>query len=255
MILVDHRAGSCELLAPLTDMGIPAESTELEFGDLAFLGRGEGGAPTMIGLEHKKLPDLVQSLKSDRLAGHQLIGMLNTYERPYLIIEGDWSVDTNGRVVVWRGRKLLPLQGCPPAQELLKRVFTLETRGGLRVYWSRNRDSTIQYVMALYRYWSDRDLDSHKSHLAIHAPDLDRTLRIPISDFRKGLNGLCPGIGLQFSRAIEQRVFDDVKGEGSMRQLMALGEQALADISIVSDKGRTQRFGAARAKKLLAALR
>jgi ERCC4-type nuclease len=257
MLLLDDRAGSVELAEPLAAAGLPVELTRLEFGDVCFLGRGEGGAPLMIGLEHKRISDLVQSLNTDRLAGHQLPGLITAYERAYLVIEGDWSVDERGRVVVpskWRGQQQ-PLKGAPPASVLEQRVMTLETRGGLRVRWTRSQKETVRYVSALYRFWSDRDLDDHRSHLAVHAPDLDSALRVPISDFRKGLMMLAPGVGMALSKSIEQRVYDERKGEGSWRRLMLLTEAEIADIVSADSKGKPRRIGPARAKRILEALR
>lgn len=205
MISIDTREGSHDLIAPLAKAGLPVEPATLRFGDLFFTGRGEGGAPLAIGIEHKKLGDLVQSLNTDRLAGHQLTGMLQTYDRSYLIIEGEWDVDAGGRVIVpskFRNRHT-PLKGAPLASVLESRVWTLEHRGGLRVRWTRNQKETIRYVSALYRCWTDRDLDDHKSHLAIHAPDLDRALLVPVTDERR-VYAAFPAISYQRSAAVEQ---------------------------------------------------
>ncbi len=215
MILIDSRAGSQDLVAPLAAAGLPVETTTLEFGDLTFLGRGEGEKTvsqlsTYIGIEHKKLPDLVQSLVNDRLAGHQLTGMLATYDRSYLIIEGEWDTDSRGRVTVpgrFKGARS-PLKGCPPASVLRARVWTLEHRGGLRVYWSRNQKDTVAYVSTLYRCWTDRSLDEHRSHLAIHAPDLDRALRENLCEERV-IAAMFPGVGYTRSGAVVER-FDNL---------------------------------------------
>lgn len=203
MIQVDKRAGSNELLAPLAAAGLPVEEATLDFGDIAFVGRGEGGAGILIGIEHKKLSDLVNSLNTDRLAGHQLMGLLRYYDRANLIIEGEWEADENGRVLV-PGRlrnQLKPLKGAPPASVLEQRVLTLEHRGGLRIRWTRNQEETVRYVSALYRFWSDRNLDEHKSHLAIHAPDLDGRLLDPVSDQRR-VYAAFPSIGYTRSDAV-----------------------------------------------------
>lgn len=206
MILVDPRAGSNELVHPLRAAGLPVEEHTLEFGDVAFLGRGENGTGVYVCVEHKKLPDLVQSLNSDRLVGHQLTGMLGVYDRCYLVVEGDWSVDNTGRIIVpnrkFRSRWEL-LKGAPAASVLEQRVMTLETRGGLRIRWTRNQEETIRYVCALYRFWCDRDLDAHRSHLAIHAPDLDRALLVPVSDERR-VYASFPDISYTRSAAVER---------------------------------------------------
>lgn len=203
MILVDSRAGSCDLVKPLKDMGLPVEETTLEYGDLCFMGRGEQGAHVYVGIEHKKLPDLVQSLATGRLQDTQLRGMLATYDRMWLVIEGDWNHDANGRVAMFKGRgERRPLKGAPPAIELEKRILCLETRGGFRVRHCPTRRDTVRFLCALYRFWNDKDLDQHTSHLAIHAPDLDRGLFAPIS-LKRRLASQLPGIGFQRSRAVD----------------------------------------------------
>lgn len=216
-MMVDPREGSHDLIAPLTEAGLPVEPTTLLFGDIAFVGRGEGGAPLTIGIEHKKLADFVGSLDS-RLAGHQLPGLVQHFDRHFLIIEGEWDVDERGYVVQPHPhlkRKWIQVKGAPFASVFEQRVINLATRGGLTVRWTRNQKETIRYVSALYRYWCDRDLDDHKSHLAIHAPDLDRTLQVPVSDERR-VYAAIPSISYTRSRAVEQHfptIFDAVTAD------------------------------------------
>jgi ERCC4-type nuclease len=222
VIIVDYRngpeyakkSGATDLLTPLLKAGLPAEEDTLEFGDLCFKGRGEGGAPLLIGLEFKKLPEFVQSLNNDRLlaqffgTAERPGGMLEAYDRHYLLLEGEWDVDDAGRVVTprfikgHRGPRTLPLQGAPPAAVLEQRILTLETRGGIRVRWARNSKETFRYVSNLFRFWTDRDLDQHRSHLAIYAPDLDRGLQVPIS-LKRQIASQLPGIGYTKSRAVD----------------------------------------------------
>lgn len=255
MILVDPRAGSSDLLAPLAAAGLPVEEATLEFGDLAWMGRGEGGADIWCGLEHKKLPDLVQSLMTERLAGHQLPGLVTTYDRAYLVIEGEWDVDPAGKVIVPRAgfaNRWAPLKGCPPASVLEMRIFTLETRGGLRVRWTRNQKETIRHVSNLYRGWTDRDLDQHRSHLAVHAPDMDPVLKAPVSNFRMGLMGFVDGLGMSLSRDIEVALAGRAEPLGTLRSMT---QDAIAAIPTMTAKGKTKKLGMARAKNIKDALR
>jgi hypothetical protein len=260
VILCDNRAGSIELYDPLIAAGLPVELTQMPFGDLAFAGRG-AGTPLLIGLEHKKLPDLVQSLADNRLAGHQLLGLVNpaNYDRAYLIIEGEWDADSTGRVcrqLPIKGRRVVsPLKGAPPAIELEKRVLTLAHRGGLHVRWTRSQAETVRFVTALYRWWSDEDLEDHRSHLAIYAPDFDPVLREPLTTFRKGLDGLVDGVGFAMSKAVENAVFDAALERGSWERLRAMTVDDLADIAVVTSKGKTRRLGPAKAKQIKEALR
>lgn len=249
MILVDSRAGSDELLKPLLKLGLPAEETLLDYGDIAFLGKGEGGKQLFIGVEHKRVSDLVQSLSTGRLAGHQLPGMVQTYDRIWLIIEGEWQADEHGSVTMWRGGRGRrgKVRGSPPAVELEKRILGLEIRGGIHVRHCPTRADTVRFLFALYRWWTDKDLDAHRSHLAIHAPDMDRGLAIPISDFR-AIVAQVPGIGLARSQAVE------VAFGGSFRRMMLATPQQWADIRTVDRNGKSKRLGESTAQKILEAL-
>lgn len=250
MILVDPRAGSRELVAPLRAAGLPVEESHLDFGDVCWVGRGAGGADVFCGLEHKKLPDLVASLNTDRLAGHQLTGMLQMYDRAYLVVEGEWDADKSGRVVVQRAglrAKPTPLKGAPPAMVLEQRVLTLAIRGGLWPRWTRHQRETVRYIGALYRWWSDHALDEHKSHLAMHAPDLDRSLLTPASDERYAIGGF-PHVGYKLSAAAEQQF-------GSVWRAVNASEAEWAELTTHDTKGKARRLGPARAKKIFDALR
>jgi len=257
MILIDSRAGSKELVKPLAAMGLPVEETMLDYGDLAFLGRGENGKKVFVGIEHKKLPDLVQSLTNDRLAGHQLPGMLGMFDRCWLIVEGEWDHDPEGRVTMFkakRKRSSKRLRGSPLAVALEQRLLTLEIRGGLHVRCCPTQHDTVRFLCGLYRFWTDKDLDEHKSHLAIHAPDLDRGLLIPMSDFRRVIAQI-PCIGLRTSAAVEKYFWDADKNEGSFRRMMLATEAEWAEIETINEKTlKPRRIGASRAKQITEAL-
>ena len=247
MLLVDAAVGSNELLAPLQRLGLPAELTHLESADLAFMGRGEKGAPLFIGIEVKKLSELLTSLQTGRLAGHQLLEMTKVYDRRYLLVEGDFSSDEQGRMVQpWGERR--PMRGAPPAVEFEKRLLNLQTRGGLITRHVSRRQDTLRVIVAYYRYWTDVDLDAHKSHLAVYAPDLDRALCIPISDFRR-LAAQLPGVGYKMSGAVEQAF------GGSFRKMMLAGVGEWADIATTDDKGKTKRLGEKKARQIMEALK
>ena len=196
MILVDARIGSIDLLKPLQRLGVPAESTHLEFGDVAFAGRGENGQEVMIGVELKRLGDLISSLRSGRLQGHQLPGLLRAYDHSWLIIEGRWQTNRQGQLLLYRARTPARLS----FSELDKQLLTLELRGGLHVRHTAHRRDTLRTLVSLYRWWTDKALDEHKSHLAIYQP----MPLLPISQFRQTISTL-PGVGFTRSLAAEKR--------------------------------------------------
>ncbi len=200
-MFVERRAGSKDLLLPLLRAGLDAELTDMEFGDVAFTGKGEGDVPVDVGVEFKTLSDLVSSIRTGRLAGHQLPGMQRTYA-PYawLVVEGLWRADSHGHVTTYKGkaRGWATLPGRMTVSELEKTLLTYQLCGGVHVRYTDSRAATVSFLSALYRWFTDRSLDAHTSHLvAYHAPPIR-----PVSAFRQTATTL-PGVGYRLSQAVE----------------------------------------------------
>lgn len=210
MLLVDDQGGSkgkrgtiLELLNPLIEAGLPAVSAHLHSADFAFTSKDGQD----IGIELKRLDggstDLTQSLMSGRLSGHQLPKMLGpkgSYDRAWLVIEGQWRHDDNGQVCVYRGPRKgwAPIKGRMSASELEKRILTLELCGGLHVRYTTTRRDTIRFIASLYRWFVDKSVSSHTSHLA----QRDIPTLTPVSDYRAFYMKI-PGVGYSLSRAVE----------------------------------------------------
>lgn len=257
---VDDREGSSELLAPLAAMGLPVEEKRLAAGDLAWVGRGEGGEPVSIGVEYKKLSDLVQSLNDGRLLanttakGGQIPRMVRTYDRNYLVVEGDWERAGDGKVHTWKGPgKRRPLKGAPHAIQLRKQMFVVELRWGIKVVYCKSRRDVLDTIFTWYRVWTDKDLDAHKSHLAIHAPDSDTSLRFPMSNFRAGIQAWLPGVGFAASKAIEDwvTVVHDGRAVVEPYRLMLKTHKDWAELSLPGKDGKRKRLGESRAKAIM----
>lgn len=248
-LLVDRATGSRELAEPLKRMGLPVDLTHLDFGDVAFLGRGEKGAPLYVGIELKKIGELVQSLSNHRFQGHQLLGLSSGFDRRYLLIEGDYHHDADGHLIVFRAGRPRPLHGRTSAVGFEEELINLDTRGGIRLRHTSGRRDTLRVITALYRYWTDKDLDEHKSHLAIYSPDMDPGLLTPPSDFRRALQVLLPGIGFAASRAVEEAA------EGSWRRLMLWTEKQWSEVAMIDRKGNVKRLGTKRARAIMEVLK
>lgn len=233
MLLIDSRVGSKDLLKPMMKAGVEARLCELEFGDVAFTGKGDKGAALEIAVELKTIGDLVSSLRSGRLAGHQLPGLLKTYDRVWLLIEGNWKHDDAGQIVTYWGpqRGWRPLPGRMTASELEKQVLTLENCGGLHTRYVGSRRDTVRFLTNLYRWWTDRDLDKHTSHLAVHTPPS----LLPVSDFRRAVMAW-PGVGKKASRAAE-RAFKTV------RKAATVGQERWAALETQDDHGNVRKVG------------
>lgn len=241
-LIVDDRVGSADLAEPLRRTGLPVKLARLEFGDVAFVGRGADRTTLDIGVELKTLGDLVGSLRSGRLAGHQLPGLRQTYDYAWVLVEGLWRHGAGGEIVWSRGgrRGWSPLPGGMTASELEKQLLTLELCGGLHVRHTTTRRDTLRVIGALYRWWVDTPLDHHTSHLALHEPPS----LVPLSEFRQAV---CrwPGIGRKTSLAVEQHF------QGSIRAAACADIEEWAAITTLDERGHARRLGPKDAQKIV----
>ena len=215
MLFVDDRVGSKDLLGPLNKFGVQAELMRLEFGDFAFIGRGLAGKPVHIGIELKETRDLISSLQSGRFAGHQLQGLLSTYDHSWLVTEGIWRAADSGILEVMAGGWKTVKLGSRPmmARDLEKWLLTIHLRGGVSVQHCPTRRDTIRWISVLYKWWVDKNLEDHKSHQMFHQPYLDRNLLLNPSTCQR-VSAQLPGIGYQKSLAV------DAHFKGSVRRMV-----------------------------------
>lgn len=90
MIYVDDRIGSKELQPIIRKVGIPCELTRLPYGDACFDGNGPKGTMS-IGVERKKLNDMLNCIEDARYSSYQRPGMSMLYAKSFLAIEGLWA--------------------------------------------------------------------------------------------------------------------------------------------------------------------
>lgn len=250
-LLVDKQGPKgAFLLEPLLAAGLPAvvADPQLDAGDLAFSGRGIGGQAVEIGIEFKRLDssstDLAQSLRSGRLSGEQLpklLGERGAYDKAWLLVEGVWRTDPkSGLVTAYKGTRKgwCAIPGKMPGSELEKRLLTLELLGGLHVRFTNTRADSIRFIGSLYRWWTDRDMDRHVSHLAVH----DAPTFHAVSDVAAALMRW-PGIGYKAAAAAERHF-------GTVARAAASSSVGWETLDVGGKK-----FGKARADKLITWLR
>ncbi len=81
-VLVDNRERNLELLEKLSDMGLKLEFAQLPLGDYVISDR--------IAIERKSMRDFTSSIINSRLFD-QLERLSESFQKPFLIIEGDES--------------------------------------------------------------------------------------------------------------------------------------------------------------------
>ena len=167
-LLVDDRVGSIELVKHLK---LACEATRLEYGDFAFFGNGPDDQILSIGIERKTLSDLVNSMQSGRLSGHQLIGLVDTYHIVYLLIEGTYRVNWDtGTIMVPRGKGWTPLGFGARTfsyREVANFLNTLAIIGNVHVWFTHDIVESGAWIRFTYNWWQ-KAWEEHKAHKAFN---------------------------------------------------------------------------------------
>lgn len=203
-ILIDDREGSADLMRHFPK-GV-AELTRLEYGDVAFIGTGPAGRPITVGVEVKRLSDVLKCIVDGRFAGHQLPGLIETYKVRYLIVEGIFKADERTGILVqrrgkeWRevavgARRFM-------AADLEAWLYTAELKAGVHIRVVSGARAAAITIYNMYKWWY-KGWDSHKSHLALHSLEPDTSMIREASLIRKIAKEL-PGVGWQRSLAVEK---------------------------------------------------
>lgn len=234
MIFVDHRVGSRELMRHLPTG--TAELTHLQFADAMFLGRGPDDIPVHVGIEVKRLDDILNSMVDGRLAGHQLPGLLRDYHQVYLIIEGHYRPNPesgviqvhNGKPAKWVDLELGTKQWT--TRELHGFLTTIETRYNVRLRRSFDRRESAGCVLDLYHWWTAKLYEAHRSAQAI---DFSGEPLVPASTLRRVAAQL-PLIGWKRSGAVADH-FDSIgdmvmASELDWRRIEGIGPKIAAGV-------------------------
>lgn len=207
LIQIDERTGSAELQS-LFPPGVPTIVGRLEFGDFAFLGNGPEDEPVSIGVERKGIKDLLNSISTGRLAGHQLIGLVNNYHYVYIVVEGLWRFNpTDGMLEERCGQGWEPIQlGSRRfmAREVLSFLHTLMVKTGVMVFYSGTKRETVQVVSMLHGWWSNKAWDEHTAHLGLvkQHKSTDGAVELVKAPLLRRVAAELPGIGWQKSREV-----------------------------------------------------
>ena len=246
MLFCDNRIGSKDLADPLRKMGLEVELTRLDYADVAFEGKGNEGRPVFTGVELKKLPDLITSLRDGRLAGHQALGLVSSYDYRWLLAEGQYKPDKHGQLLVPNKHGWAPAPGSMTVSELEKRILTMELLGGLRVRHTQSRFGTLHFIAALYRWFTDTSMDRHTTHIVDHEPQG----LIQLSDFRRAVMKW-PGIGTRTSAAVEKHFMVQSTKQASIRAAANATVEEWTEITTMDRKGKPRRLGTKVAQQIV----
>lgn len=184
MLLIDTRAGSKDLIQErgggywLRNTHTPVQPTTLLAADIAFLGNGPDNSYVGVGIEYKKVGDLLQCMCDGRLSGTQLPLLQELYPQQYwLLIEGLWQGNPNTGLLehYWMNPYSHKYQWITSsvgsrkftAMEFNGWLTTMAVAGGLRILPTcLDLASTVQMIQAQYHWWTSKQYEDHRSHLA-----------------------------------------------------------------------------------------
>lgn len=239
MLLVDPRAGSSALLAPLQSRGLPAESATLEYGDVAFAGNGPEGT-VLIGIEYKHMGEAISCMTSGRFAGHQLLGMADYYEYWLLVDDTDrYRTGREGQLQLRSGQGWYDVtQGERAISALAWEhwLLSMSNVGGCKVHRVTDASDAVEWLGYLYTWWQ-KEWGDHRSVGAFNRSRAIRKGEKPTLS-RLWANDL-PGVGHERSETIA-RAFT------CAFSLAFATEEQLAEVDGVGKRGAKKIWNAIR---------
>jgi ERCC4-type nuclease len=179
VIMIDDRVGSIDLLPLIQSHHTHPRCTSehLLSGDIAFHGEGPKG-PSMVGIERKRIRDMINSIRTGRYSGSQLPTLIEYYDEYFLIIEGEYREGFSGALELrsesngsWYPLKLSHYPGSQLIQytELDHFLCTIESHTPVNVRRSSGPSDTVSQIISLYSH-RQKLWDKHHSYQALHVP-------------------------------------------------------------------------------------
>ncbi len=203
MITIDDRESDAQFVRYMNAGSFRIE--RLEFGDIAFVGNGPNEEPALVGIERKSIGDLLNSITSGRFAGHQLPGLLNSYNAVYVIVEGLYRSGYDGILETRSGKEWFPIERGRKwlFSEVECWLTTQEEMAGVRVRRAINPQETAAIIHGLHQWWCSKSYNEHRSHLTLHKPHDTALLRK--ASLVRVIAAELPGIGWVRSEQVAKR--------------------------------------------------
>jgi len=227
MIFLDNRQGSGELYSYFS---VPVHLCRLEYADMMFFGNGPTSGVS-IGIERKKIHDLVDSIHSGRLSAHQLIGLTNSYDVVYLLVEGSFRSGDSGLLEVSsRKGKWYPMEIGRRRimyRDIVAYLNSAVINAGINVWRTYDPDETVTWTESVFKSWS-KTWDKHTIFKRFAEVALDKAHLVTPTITRRMFKEL-GNVGWEKSAALE-------KAFPSMEKLLAATPK---DIQKVAGIGKT----------------
>ena len=196
----------------------------MDYGDAMVTGNGPCGQVD-IGIERKRIGDLVNSITTGRLSGHQLPGLLAQYYKVYIIVEGMWiggkaedelEVKGHGWRELERGRRRFR------ASDIWGYLTTLEATGVI-VRTTYDMVHTCQMIKYLAKWWG-KEWGAHRGHDVVYkARPPTASLHVEKASLVRRVAAELPGIGWKKAKSVESLF-------GTVEDLVVATEEELREI-------------------------
>jgi ERCC4-type nuclease len=223
LVLDDREDTALRRCLAIYDLSI--EVAHLDFGDCSFEGSGPGNKPIMVGIERKRLPDLITSMTSRRLSGHQLHGMRDSYDYVYLLVEGLWRPDRTGGIEVFEGqwRSMFSRGRGVNFRQLDSYLSSLEVMGRVIILRSAGTAESAALYASRYHWWQ-KPFDSHHSHDQLYTRNPAAAEQPGKVMFRSREPGVVEKVAAQLP-GIDRRAWDVGKRFKSVAEMVSATEQ------------------------------
>jgi len=158
----------------------------LPSADVAFFGNGPddgtGPEPVYVGIEFKRLGEMLDSIQSGRFAGNQLPGLMDDYNSRILLLEDDIRVSSAGHLEVlkpfkqrngkykygWTDRVQGPTSRVWMYRDIMNWIRTITIKGNVRFVNTKSRNETVHWILSEYWWWNSKEWEEHRSHIQIY---------------------------------------------------------------------------------------
>ena len=212
MVIVDNRDGS-EALVRCKALRDRAVLGRLEFGDVLLTGHGPNDSVLRVGVEVKTVMDLLSSIATGRLAGHQLPGMFNEYDVSWLLVHGAVRRDEANYLQVrrksgWRHYRIGGRQA--PWSYLEGWLLTATMTSPLKVKWVSHLEEAAAWI-AVLDGWLSKEWSRHKALKVFNRAGTTAPIpgTNPVTDQIARTAATLPAIGWDRAQKIAQK-FDSV---------------------------------------------
>lgn len=274
-IIIDDREDA-RLFTELRRFDIPVTALRLEMtddqgrnvsmGDAVFSGSGPDG-PVQVAIERKRLADLVVCMKDRRLS-RQLRDMRERcrYDRIYLVVEGVWRASQSGMVEILNGNGWSPMYSSRDGEGItyqqIDGFLQSVAESGVVVCRTGHTGESAACYVSRYRWWQ-KPYHQHDAMSGIYSTDPQCQRQGMMIVHAGEPSPVCqvaaqfPGIDSKAWSVAEQygSVFEMVTGRAMTEGEVRLLTRQWMRTTWTDSGGKTKRFGAGSAKRIVDYLR